>query len=271
VAAELRRAEIALALLGVAPLLLASVFVVDAIAYHFHEPEPQLAFAALSAVLIARALASVVRQLHAQRGFLRRLPVARSATIAGHRVRVVPGPAPHAFCVGLLRPAVYVSEGVLQAGEAEVLAILAHEERHRARRDPLRQLLARMVGDALRPLPPFTGLADRQAELADLEADAAAVRTAGGRSALAAAMVHFDAGIAPARVDRLLGTGRAITIPTAALATSFLCLVVPAAAHAGMAFTGWHLGLTLPVLLESLALIALSAPACLAARRVAVS
>jgi hypothetical protein len=262
----LRRAEIALALLGLTPLLLASVFVVDAIAYRGHEP--QLAFAALSAVVIARALVSLARQLRAQHAFLRRLPAARVATIADHRVHVIPGSAPHAFCVGLLRPAVYVSDGVLRAGDAELLAVLAHEERHRARRDPLRGLLARMVGDGLRPLPPFTGLAERQAALADLAADDAAVGALGGRAALASAMLHFDGRVAPARVDWLLGTARAITIPTAVLALSCLCLLVPATAHAAMAFAGWHLGLTLPVLLESLALIAVSAPACLAARRV---
>jgi peptidase M48-like protein len=267
----LRRAEIALALLGLMPLLLASVFVVDAIAYHGREPEPQLAFAVLSAVVLVRALASLARQLRAERAFLRRLPVVRAATIHGYEVLVVRGRASHAFCAGLLRPAVHVSDGLLRAGEAEVLAVLAHEEQHRARRDPLRQLLARTIGDALRPLPPFAGLAERQAVLADLVADTAAVRALGDRAALASAMVLFDYRVAPARVDRLLGTARAITIPTAVLATSSLFLVVPAAAHAGMAFTGWHLGLTLPILLESLALIAISAPACLAARRVAVS
>lgn len=266
--AALRRAEIALALLGVTPILLASVFVVDAIAYRGHAPEPQLAFAALSAVILVRAVASLARQLRAQRAFLRQLPVTRIATIDGHRVNVIPGSAAHAFCVGLLRPAVYVSDGVLRAHGAEQHAVLAHEAQHRARRDPLRRLLARMVGDALRPLPPFAGLAERQATLADLAADDAAVRAVGGRAALASAMLHFDSRVAPARVDRLLGTARAITIPTAVLATSCVCLLVPATAHAGMAFAGWHLGLTLPVLLESLALIAISAPACLAARRV---
>jgi hypothetical protein len=127
-----------------------------------------------------------------------------------------------------------------------------------------------MVGDALRPLPPFTRLAERQATLADLAADAAAVRVLGGRAALASAMMHFEAAVEPARVDRLAGTARAITVSTAVLATSCLFLLVIAAALAAMVFADWHPDVTLPVPLEPLALIAISAPACLAARRVAV-
>jgi hypothetical protein len=266
----LRRAEIALALLGITPVLLAAVFVLDVVAYHGLKPEPQLVFAAISAVLIARALASLAHQLQAQRAFLRRLPVVRSATIAGYRVRVIPGAASHAFCAGLVRPAIYVSEGALRAGEGELRAVLAHEDEHRARLDPLRRLLARMVGDALRPLPLFTGLADRQAALADVVADAAAVRTLGDRAPLAAAMMHFDAGVAPARVDRLLGTAAAIAVPTVVLATACLFLLVIAAALAAMVFAGWHPDVMLPVPLELVVLVAISAPACLAARRAAV-
>src|SRR4051794_585817 len=189
----LRRAENALALLGPTPPLLGTMFVLDAVAYHGLELEPQLAFAALSAIVIARALVSLTRQLHAQRAFLRRLPAARTATIEGHGVHVIPGAGSYAFCVGLVRPAVYVSDGALRAGDRELRAVLAHEEQHRARRDPLRQLLARTVGDALRPLPPFSGLAERQATLANLVADGGAVRVLGGRAALASAMMHFEA------------------------------------------------------------------------------
>lgn len=57
----------------------------------------------------------------------------------------------YALCMGLWRPAVYVSSGFLTDAPAdEVRAALAHEEAHRRRRDPLRLvvtvLLARSSG-----------------------------------------------------------------------------------------------------------------------------
>ena len=76
-----------------------------------------------------------------------------------HEWLTIPGAASHAFCAGLVRPAIYVSEGTLRAGEGELRAVLAHEDEHRARLDPLRRLLARMVGDALRP--PEAGISRR--------------------------------------------------------------------------------------------------------------
>jgi Peptidase family M48 len=266
----LRRAELALALVGLTPVLLALVFLIDAGVYHGLAVQPQTAFAVISALVIGRAAASLARQLRAQRAFLRRLPAVRGATIFGYRVRVVAGQAPHAFCVGLVRPAVYVSEGALQVGDNALRAVLAHEAQHRTRRDPLRLLLARAVADALRPLPPFARLAERQVMLADLAADAAAVRALGGRAPIAAAMMRFEVsgGVAPARVDRLLGTARVMSIPAAVLAMSCLFLLAIAAALIAMLFADWHPDVTLPVPLEPAVLLALSAPACLAARRV---
>jgi Zn-dependent protease with chaperone function len=265
--AALRRAEVALLLLGLTPALLVAVFLLDVAAHHGLALEPQLAFAAVSVVVIARAGTSLARQLRAQRRFLARLPVVCAAALDGHRVWVIPGLARHAFCMGLLRPQIYVSEGAFDAAEAELSAILAHEESHRARRDPLRRLLARMVADGLRPLPPFAALAEREAALADLVADAAAIRADGGRTALAAAMLHFE-DVAPARVDRLLGTARAITIPALLVATAGLFLVVIAAALVTMLVSGWHPDVTLPAPLEPAVLVAVTAPACLAAARV---
>jgi hypothetical protein len=268
--AALRRAEVALALLGLTPALLVAIFVLDVAAYHGLVLEPQLLFGAISAVVIARAAASLARQLRAQRAFLARLPVTRGATIDGHRIQVIRARRPHAFCVGLLRREIYVSEGALNTGDTELTAILAHEESHRTRRDPLRRLLAQMVADGLRPLPPFAALAERQAALADLVADAAAIRASGGRAALASAMMHFEdsGGVAPARVDRLLGRARAIIIPAVVMAAATLFLIVLAAALVTMVVAGWHPDVTLPVLLEPPVLVAMSAPAWVAAARV---
>jgi Zn-dependent protease with chaperone function len=264
--AALLRAQLALATLGLTAVLLVSILAVDALHHHRLEPHPHLLLAFVDAVVVSRALASLTRQLRMQRTFLHRLPVARETTIHGHCVRVLPGMGLRAFCGGLLRPAIYVSEDALHAGDAELQAILAHEEHHRARRDPLRQLLARALADGFHPLPPFASLAARQSALADLAADRAAV-TSLGRAPLASAMVRFEEGIAPERVDRLLGTGGAAAIPVAVLGAAWLALAAIAAVIATMLLADWHPDLTLSILLEPAALAAVSAPACIAAWR----
>jgi Peptidase family M48 len=210
--------------------------------------------------VIARALASLARQLRAQRAFVRRLPVLGTRVVHGHRVHVLPGEGLVAFCAGLRTPAVYASEGTLRtASESELRAILAHEEHHRARRDPLRLLLARVVADALRPLPPFATLAERQETVADLAADAATVDALGDRRPLAAAFLRF-ATVAPERVDRLVRTDPAQTVPLVLLAGACLAL-------AGLAVSVGPLHGAVPHALEGVEFALLLVPACLAARR----
>jgi Peptidase family M48 len=258
----LRRAELALAALGLTTLLLAVVVTVDAVRFHGLAVDLHVALGIVGAVVIARAVVSLARQLRAQRMFLRRLPVTRAARVHGYAVRVVPGGGLQAFCAGLLRPAVYVSEGALAAGGPEVRAILAHEEHHRVRRDPLRLLCARVVADALRPLPPFASLAEREGALADLAADVASVEALGDRAPLASAFARWGA-VAPERVDRLVGATRVVTIPSALLiaaATTVAGIVVLAGT---MVLAGWH-----P---EEEILLVATIPACLAVRRAAAS
>jgi Zn-dependent protease with chaperone function len=179
---DLRSVELALGALALTVALLVSVTALDALGYHAHalwdvhtlgsRGAGAIAIGLLDAVVIARAAASVARQLRAQRRFARDLPLVGAATVHGHDVRVFTSAALEAFCAGLLRPAVYVSTATLrEVGSAELRAILAHEAHHRARRDPFRLLVARALADAFRPLPPFAALAERQAALADLAAD----------------------------------------------------------------------------------------------------
>ena len=179
----------------------------------------------------------------------------------GHAVHVVPGRTLGAFCAGMLRPAIYVTEATLRcAGEAELRAVLAHEEHHRRRRDPLRLLLARGVADAFSPLPLFATLADHQAAVADLMADAAAVTAVGQVRPLAAALARFDehgAGVAPERVDRLVRSTPPLTVPAVLPVAAGLAL----AAIAALLLLGRH-----PEV-EHAGLLAACLPACLAARR----
>ena len=95
----------------------------------------------------------------------------------------------------------YVSAGALATlSVAELAAVVAHEGHHADRRDPLRILIARAIGDAY-SLP---ALPRREQALAELAADDAAVRR-GGKAPLASALLAFRGGIAPERVDRLAG------------------------------------------------------------------
>ena len=273
---ELRRLELALVALGGTAALLALVVALDTAVYHgfglVHDSVFLTVLAVLDAVVIARAGRSLARQLRAHRVLRLRLPAPREAIVAGERVRVLPGRGLEAFCAGLLRPAIYVTEGTLRAtGDAELRAIVAHEAHHSARRDPLRLLVARTIGDALRPLPPFASLAGRYATLADLSADAAAVRALGGAGPLASALVRFEAtaGVEPTRVDQLVRARPPETVSWAILLAAGLVLAGVAALLAPM-LAGWHPDLALPAPAELAAIVLICVPAGLAARRVGV-
>jgi Zn-dependent protease with chaperone function len=191
-------------------------------------------------------------------------------------VRIFPGRPLDAFCGGLLRPAIYISEGTLREATAvELRAILEHEvHHHQARRDPLRLLLARVVSDAFRPLPPLATLAERHFRLADLAADAAAVQALGDVQPLASALVRFDEsaslnghGIAPERVEQLVRRVAPEAVPSWLLAGTALGLAGIASLAISMLLVGWHPDQVLPQGLELAAMAAAFIPACIAARR----
>jgi Peptidase family M48 len=105
---------------------------------------------------------------------------------------------------------VYVSQAALDLLDDEQLAaVLAHEHHHRQVRDPLRLACGRILSRALFFVPALGALFSRYADLAELNADDAAVRARpDGRAALASALLAFEAtgaGISPERVDSLLG------------------------------------------------------------------
>lgn len=84
-----------------------------------------------------RTVASAWRSLHTVRG----LCSVSSESATGFRL--CPDPHPQAFVAGLLRPRIFVSQGLLSAIDQRGLStILAHERAHVRRRDPLRRLLA---------------------------------------------------------------------------------------------------------------------------------
>jgi Peptidase family M48 len=172
------------------------------------------------------------RQCCVYRSFLDRLEVI--GRVDGHpAVEVIAGARPEAFCAGYLRPRVYISKGALESLRMpELEAVLAHEQQHRLVRDPLRFAVGRILTRAMFFVPVLRPLFDRDADLAELNADGAAVQASAGRQGpLASALLVFDAsapagvsGISSARVDSLLGEPVRWSLPVWPMAASVAAL-----------------------------------------------
>lgn len=191
-----------------------------------------LALAVLGAAVLLVVVRSGWRQVTSHRRFVRTLPVTRP--LAGHpMVAVIDATAPMAFCAGWLQPRIYVSTGALEhLSERELEAVLAHEQHHRAVRDPLRLAVSRALTQALFFLPVLQPLHARYGDVAEVSADAAAVRALEGATApLASALLAFGTtpsgdvvGISPGRVDALLGQPPAWRLPWLLLVGGLLTL-----------------------------------------------
>jgi hypothetical protein len=183
-------------------------------------------------VEIASVLRASWRQL---KGYRRLRPMlGRAEPLGGDPgVKVIRDPRPQAFCAGYLRPEVYVSARAVELlTDAELDAVLAHENHHRRARDPLRLAAGRILSEALFFLPGLRPLSERYADLAELSADRAAVDASKGKKApLASALLVFDehgppgvTGVSPERVESLLGEPVSLRIPALLLAGSLAAL-----------------------------------------------
>ncbi len=115
-----------------------------------------------------------------------------AAPAAGHAgpVRVVDTGEPLAVTIGLWRPYVVVSRGLVAVlSGTELRAVLAHEHAHARRRDPLRLLLGRVLAAHLWFLPLATDMSGRARRGYELAADRHAVNRC-GRTALASALLR---------------------------------------------------------------------------------
>ena len=185
-----------------------------------------LVLAGLGLLVLLRLTWSAMAEVLAQRRFSRAVAAQHPRPYGD--VILVDDDEPRAFCAGLLRPQIFLSTGTLrQLRDDELAAVLAHEEHHRRRRDPLRIAVARVFGHAFFFLPILNRLSDRYCAMAELAADDAAVRTApGGSATLASALLSFSAtahphgavGIAPERVDHLMGRTPSWQLPARAAA-----------------------------------------------------
>ena len=190
---------------------------------------PVLALTLLAIGVLLLAVRSTLRQLRGHRRFMQTLVLTEPGPGAIPDAIVIQDPRAMAFCAGFLRPRVLISTGALgRLSAAEVEAVLVHERHHRSRRDPLRLLLLRTLADAFFFLPALHSLRTRYSALAEVAADEAALRV-GGRRTLASALLAFGqgpnpgvVGIAPERVQHLLGRGREWRLPAPVVAASLL-------------------------------------------------
>ena len=216
-----------------------------------------LAVGVFGAVEIAAVMRGSWRQLRGYRGLRAALGRAKPLD-RDPSVKVIPDSRPQAFCVGYLRPEIYVSERAVELlSEPQLGAVLAHEKHHRRVRDPLRLAAGRILGDALFFLPGLRALSQRYSDLAELNADRAAVCASDGKRApLASALLVFDdngppgtTGISSQRVDSLLGAPVSVRVPLFLLAGSVAALAALGAAISALSpVASAHATFNLPLL-----------------------
>lgn len=174
-----------------------------------------LASASLLLFLVVRTVARlaggfmasirVQRWVRAQRTVL---PSTASETrICAGRLTVIDLAEPLAFSVGLLRPRIVVSRGMVeQVSASELDAILAHEEAHCRNRDNLGLLAARVFSRCVRFIPGAGLAVTRFGRALELAADESARRRTGD-ALLVAESVYHVACLVSNRVARAGSTG----------------------------------------------------------------
>lgn len=138
--------------------------------------------------------------------------VARAA--GANEVLVSPASRPAAFCVGIIRPRVVITKGLLdRLNSEEQAAVVWHEVHHLRGREPLKCLVGRLAAGTFFWIPSLGDLLERYLLAKELAADSLAVERT-SRRALAGALVEVVgeptptgavglAEYAAARVDRL--------------------------------------------------------------------
>lgn len=107
-------------------------------------------------------------------------------------VHLLPTKEARAFVLGLWRPHVYLTTGLVSGSSREHLeVVLAHEQAHLRRQDGLRRVVARL-GLAFH-LPVVDGLIDRHLQRAqEMAADEEAAAAVGSKSSVARALVALS-------------------------------------------------------------------------------
>jgi Zn-dependent protease with chaperone function len=121
------------------------------------------------------------------------------------RVEMRRDDAPYGACVGLIRPRVVVSSALLRVlSYEELVAVLAHEERHRRRRAPFRRFLARLTVRALFYVPILGDLLTSHLVEEEIVADQESLALA-GKHPLLRALTKLSRNAYPAEVALAFG------------------------------------------------------------------
>ena len=143
---------------------------------------------AVAAATLLAAAVELARQLfglHRVQGVLRRLPrlagsLPRPPGEGPRRLVIVDLEQPHCFTIGLLRPVVVISSGLVAALTSEELhAALCHEGAHARRHDPLRALTASIATAAVLFAPVLRDLEASARVGEEVEADRLAAERCG--------------------------------------------------------------------------------------------
>jgi Zn-dependent protease with chaperone function len=149
----------------------------------------QLVIPAMVLLVIVRSNLSIVRHIRATQRLkklflpLQEIAPARLTTLLpAHDLSVedvvfLNLAVPHAFCLGVWRPRVWLTAGLVDLlTDTELAAVLAHETHHCRRRDPLRLLIGRTLKSGFFFLPVVGNLADAEELQQELAADQSAIR-----------------------------------------------------------------------------------------------
>jgi Zn-dependent protease with chaperone function len=169
-------------------------------AAHHVATEPALPLLILVGLLLARLAQTGLRLAWQARRALaarRALELVASAAIPGDTpaeisgLRVLPFDEPQAFVLGLWRPRLYVTAGLLSSAHREHLEpVLAHEHAHLRRRDSIRRLVSSLA--LAFHLPGIAGWLERQlARAHELAADAEAAAVVQSPERVARALVQL--------------------------------------------------------------------------------
>lgn len=184
----------------------------------------RLAAALLVNHRVARRFSRVTGQVPALDRALRHLP-----QVSRGRLRLLPSDAGQAFTLGIWRPRIFLTAGLIDSlSEEELRAVLLHEAAHLKARDPFRLAVVRFLTDALWFIPLARTLRETFLRMAELEADQTALTAGGEAVELASAIVktaQAKVGPVPAvspaldspsfleeRVERLLGLRQEVSV-----------------------------------------------------------
>ncbi len=147
-----------------------------------------MALAAITFLRIAAALAKQGRALWVGKNTQSALRIA-SREDCEQNLRIIPTKEPQAFVLGLFRPSLYITQGLLSGPHsAHAKAVIAHEQAHMQRRDPLRRFVAELA--LCCHLPKIsTWLGGQHSRSQERAADALAGHAIGNREAVASALV----------------------------------------------------------------------------------